>query len=220
MGTAKNKKEKSCEIWKSPPSLNRPWFAVSNLGRARSFDHIETVNREFMTYQKIREGRTILKSNPDSRGRPMYLFQDRDKNGRLTIRGKLIRDLVAECFLPDWKEGAFVFNLNGDLSDCRSSNLLIGNKKLWGMCQAVRQAKKKIILTKGNHVVGEFLGMVNAAKFLGTFKQAVWQALRTGGTCRGCKVSEKEINEEDLKKLQEREIRKILKNWKRKKARD
>ena len=66
MNTGKINKSK--EIWKSPPSLNKWWVEVSNLGRVRTLDHESTFTRFSKKQCRISYGR-IKKLSKDTRGR-------------------------------------------------------------------------------------------------------------------------------------------------------
>ena len=184
------------EIWKSPPSINKPWMEVSNLGRVRTLDH----EMEFFTLgekrKRLQRGR-IRKISPDTRGRPMVFIHTVDKNGQTVIRGKLLRSLVAECFCPGWRKSSNVFHLNGDIRDCRASNLIVGEQRDKNRMCAVRMAQVKITLKVEGDVIGEFCGCGEAAKFLGVSKQSVNYALHSGGRCCGCKVYAEKLSEAD-----------------------
>ena len=128
MGTAKRKQK---EIWKSPPSLNRPWVEVSNLGRVRTLDHIEECFIEGKMVKRKREGK-IREICCDTKGRPEIQFhffpQGSDKKEN---KGYLIHRLVAECFVknPYPKDYKYVYNKDGDPTNCKAENLVWGNRE-------------------------------------------------------------------------------------------
>ena len=196
MGTVRKKKEEVKEVWKSPPSINRSWIEVSNLGRVRTLDHEVEFFRCGEKQRRLQRGR-IRKLIPDTRGRPMVFLHYFDKKVGKVIIGRLIRSLVAECFCHGWRSSSNVFHRNGDVKDCRASNLIVGEKRDRYRRNAIRMAQMKITLKVENDVIGEFCGFGEAARFLGVTKQAVNNAYRTGSKCCGCKVTATGLSEKD-----------------------
>lgn len=198
MGIVRIQKEEVKEVWKSPPSINRSWIEVSNLGRVRTLDHEVEFFRLGKKQRRLQRGR-IRKLIPDTRGRPVVFLHSFDKNVGKVIIGRLIRRLVAECFCPEWRSSSNVFHRNGDVKDCRASNLIVGEKRDRYRRNAIRMAQMKITLKVENDVIGEFCGCGEAARFLGVTKQSVNYALHTGSKCCGCKVIAEELSEKDRK---------------------
>lgn len=175
MSTAKRKVK---EIWKTPPSVNRPWIEVSNLGRVRTLPHKTTVG-------SYRSQCRIRKMSVDTRGRPFVSYWDKEK-GR--YKNRLLRVLVAECFLKDYREDLYVSHKNSDVGDCRASNLNMIDKEKRYDNSSQNSSKMVIVLKPKTGNRKEFIGCGKAAKFLGVTKQSVHSALLRRGTCCGYKV--------------------------------
>ena len=189
MGTAKGKTKK--EIWKSPPSLEKPWLEVSNMGIVRTSPHMTTAGH----FCK-RGG--IKACSADSRGRPIVKFLNNKKPAC-----RLLHSLVAECFLKGWTPKSFVYHLNGDQKDCRAENLVLGTREEKSRMQTFSGSFHKIVLKEGKKTAGEFFGCGEAGRFLGVSKQSVHNALLTGGRCKGFKVFSRKITEKERTRAQE-----------------
>ena len=189
MPTARKRTEK--EIWRTPPSLNKWWVEVSNLGRVRSLEHKIEFKRLGKIQSRIEKGQ-IRKLPKDSRGRYQLLF---NKN-----RGYLLHRLVAECFVenPEPSRFNFVFFKNGDKSDCRAENLQWGDGLDWAYRNSVRIANLCIELYDGDVKCGEFIGIGETARELGVSKQAVHTAMRHGTLCRGFRIVGKPRESKDV----------------------
>lgn len=153
------------EIWKKPPSIQCDWLEVSHLGRCRTLPH-------FSPNGNVRAGR-ILSLSPDTRGRPLLTFFFKGKQ-----HNRLLRCIVAECFLPEWKKGKCVFHKNGDVTDCRAENLIVGTQKTRYSIATISKSKHIIIVEKDGKVLGRFFGIRSAGRYLGVSKQAVHYAVR------------------------------------------
>lgn len=198
MPTARNKETK--EIWKSPPSIKKPWIEVSNLGRVRSIDHETTFERCGEVEVHQREGR-IKKAPVDSRGRAQLLFSTRE-NGEVRKHGRLLKVLVAECFLPEYRKGMFVYQRNGDLKDCRISNLVVKTKEVKRNIRRIAMSRYKFIVKEGDKVRGAYAGCEETGRAIGCTKQAVHAAWKTGGKCKGFTITRVPLSEEERKEQQ------------------
>ena len=172
------------EIWKSPPSLDMPWVEVSNLGRIRTLDHKCLFSRMGKKQMRQRKGR-IRKLCTDSRGRPAMTFFSRGVIGERIIIGRLLRSLVAECFLPDYSPDLYVFYKNSDISDCRAENLRMGTKKERYAISGAASSTNVVEVRKDGQTVGVFNGCGAVGRFLGVTKQTVWADIKAKGKCKG-----------------------------------
>jgi hypothetical protein len=174
MATAKMKVEK--EIWKSPPSLKKPWVEVSNLGRVRTLDrYVDFVRKnDKSVHHDFRKG-CIRKLSCDSRGRPMYTMS----NGK----SRLVRVLVAECFVPNDNPelNKFVFHKDGNPHNCRADNLVWGRKKS-DFYFSGRPVGLFLDGQKEPMMVGS---LCSVAEHIGCTKQAVHRAIQVGSRCFG-----------------------------------
>lgn len=172
------------EIWKSPPSLNKWWVEVSNLGRVRTLPHKSKFTLRGQQIERKEPGR-IRKASRDTRGRFQVFLHD-----EVSSKAFFIHRLVAECFVKNQnpEKYNYVFFKNGDISDCRAENLQWGdeNDKAW-----LREGKhiKNLIRIYDNGVlVGEYFGLGETARALGCSKQAIHSAMGRGGMCKGFSV--------------------------------
>ena len=195
MHTAKQQKNEEGEIWMSPPSLDRSWVEVSNLGRMRTLDHKTKCVRDGFPRKQSFKGR-IRQTNLDTRGRPIYQFYEvatKKKNA------KLIRDLVAECFVPNPNHYRYLIHKNHDQGDVRAANLQYVSKEDWlqhcrekMFCINPTTGHRKILISKkpnGEEVEAVCLGICHAGEYLGCTKQNVGYALKSGQKCKGRYIS-------------------------------
>lgn len=182
MTTAKENHLK--EIWKSPPSLKCPRVEVSNLGRMRTLDY----ERHF----------TRLGEKRVNRIKGKILSPAKDTRGRYIIGGGIVRKawlgkcfmlhrLVAECFVHNPNQEGFklVFFKNGNIADCRASNLEWGDRKDWGRVNRGRHVSCKIKVLCNGVEIGEYYGSGETARALGVTRQSVCQAMSRGILCKG-----------------------------------
>ena len=169
-------KTKSGEIWKSPPSLKRTWIEVSNLGRIRTLNHESRFYR--LGYQSRRKCKGRIR-------RPEIFVFSRTTHGERIVKGRLLRCLVAECFLPDYRPDLYVFHKNGDIGDCRAENLRMGTKAEKYAKAGASSSTIVVEVKKDGQTVGVFNGCGAAARFLGVTKQSVWEDVRVGRKCKG-----------------------------------
>lgn len=185
MNTAKTNSVK--ENWKSPPSLKCQRIEVSNLGRIRALPSVAQVLWLGKKQGRKRSGH-LLHPGKDTRGR--YIVCGGTIRKGLQGRTYLLHRLVAECFVsnPKPNEYKFVFFKNGDMSDCRASNLI------WGDIEDLKRVKRgknilyKIKVLCNGLSLGEYYGCGEAARALGVTKQAVHNALMHGGFCKGYEI--------------------------------
>lgn len=181
MATA-NKARYEKEIWKSPPSLNKWWVEVSNLGRVRSLSHrVDFVNVKRVEVSREELG-MIRKPAKDSRGRWQVFLCNGKK-----LKGYLLHRLVAECFVENLypKKYTYVFFKNGDNADCRAANLEWGDIRDKGYMQKGHGAKHLVKIYDNGVLVGEYVGIGEAADVLECSKQAVFSAMKEGRLCKG-----------------------------------
>lgn len=177
MATASPNREK--EIWKSPPSLKMPWVEVSNLGRVRTLDrYVDFVRKnDSAKRHDFRKG-CIRKIYCDSRGRPLFC------SGK--GRNRLVRVLVAECFVPNDAPyiKKFVFHKDGNPQNCRADNLVWGRRKsdFYFSGRPVGLYHNGV---KEPMMVGS---LCSVARHIGCTKQAVHRAIQVGGKCFGYEV--------------------------------
>lgn len=174
------------EIWKSPPSLKKPWVEVSNLGRVRIKPHKISYSDHFgHNIERFVSG-GIRTLSMDSRGRKQ--FQTQEKN---IHKGYLVHRLVAECFVENTnpKTNKCVLFKNGNIADCRASNLQWANYQYRNYLLRGKRIKNLISLFSNRVRVGTFNGLGETARFLGCTKQAVAAAIRRKGTCKGFEIT-------------------------------
>ena len=172
------------EVWKSPPSLGRPWVEVSNLGRVRTTmgGSYYSINGNKYVIRRRRE--RILKGLADTRGRPMYLFPvGRSAPG--VTRGCLVARLVAECFVPNPKPKLYncVFHKDGDVTNCVAENLEWGSLNDRHRIMRGKYAKHLIALYRDPEMeeeVRRFRGLSETARWLGVTKQDIHACLMHG----------------------------------------
>lgn len=169
------------EVWKSPPSLGKWWVEVSNLGRVRTLPHKINCVIRGRNIERIEPGR-IRKLVKDTRGRYMMFFR---KAGH--SYGLLIHRLVAECFVmnPNPKRYNYVFFKNGNIADCRATNLQWGDMRDKGYLAQGQCAKHIIKVYDNGECTGEYFGIGEVAEVLDCTKQAVHSAIKRGGFCKG-----------------------------------
>ena len=169
-------KEQEGEVWKSPPSLGRWWVEVSNMGRVRTLDrYVDYVRKDNGKRHDFRRGH-ILKISGDSRGRPMYTYVG---------GGRLVRDLVAECFVPRNNPAErFVFHKDGDVRNCRADNLC------WGSSRSEHHISGRIVVAIRDGEEKPYIkgGLTWVAKHIGVTKQAIHKAIQEGRRCGGILV--------------------------------
>ena len=105
--------------------------------------------------------------------------------GERIVKGRLLRCLVAECFLPDYRPDLYVFHKNGDIGDCRAENLRMGTKAEKYAKAGASSSTIVVEVKKDGQTVGVFNGCGAAARFLGVTKQSVWEDVRVGRKCKG-----------------------------------
>lgn len=171
MPTAKNS-----EVWKSPPSLYKWWVEVSNMGRVRTLDrYVYVRNNKGGERHYFKKGR-ILKLACDSRGRPIYSFVG---------GGRLIRDLVAECFVPKTHSSdKWVFHKDGNPKNCKADNLC------WGCSLKDHHIIGRLVGAYRNGENTPFIqgGLTFVANKIGVTKQAIHIAIKKGRRCNGVLV--------------------------------
>ena len=180
MATSKTKSEK--EIWKSPPSLNKRWVEVSNLGRVRTLDHeIEFVRlgkkQTRFSIGRIRQGLIC-----DSRGRTQVPITSSDG-----LEQPFLHRLVAECFVPNPHPDEYdmVFFKDGNAKNCRASNLEWGSGREKFIMTRGNLAIYKIFVISNGKKIGEYIGCGEVARALGCSKQTVHSSLMKGHRCMG-----------------------------------
>lgn len=180
MATSKLKSEK--EIWKSPPSLNKRWVEVSNLGRVRTLDHEIEFVRLGKKQTRFSSGRIRQGLFRDSRGRAQVPITSSDG-----LAQPFLHRLVAECFVPNPHPDEYdmVFFKDGDATNCRASNLEWGNRKDRNMMARGNLAVYKISVISNGKKIGEYIGCGEVARALGCSKQAVHSSLMRGFLCKG-----------------------------------
>lgn len=175
MPTVEQHKER--EIWKSPPSLNKWWVEVSDLGRVRTLDrYVDYVRKDNGFKIHIFKRGQILKIQGDSRGRPIYCYVG---------GGRLVRDLVAECFVPRNNPAErFVFHKDGDVRNCKVDNLC------WGISRNEHHILGRIVVAIREGETKPYIkgGLSWVANHIGVTKQAVHAAIRDGRRCGGMLV--------------------------------
>ena len=169
------------EQWASPPSLNRPYVQVSNLGRIRTLDRDVQMSglRHGIQHRKGR----VLKVSKDSRGRPIISGAVLSKH--LIGRTFLVHRLVAECFATRKKGLPYVFLKSPPPLNIRSSNLEWGGMRDKVLRQRGRDVKYLLsVRDRRNEVIGTFRGCGEVARRMGLTKQAVYYALLRGTPTR------------------------------------
>lgn len=183
------------EIWRTPHSLNCPRIEVSNLGRVRTRDFKKRFIRMGKCVSHNIKGR-ILRIGKDTRGRYVLCGSQIKKQ----FYGKifLVHRLVAECFVHNKNPEKYkwVFFKDGNISNCKASNLEWGNKEDWGKIQSIRRAKYRIKVLCNGLLVGEFDGYGETGRALGTSKQSIQHAISYGHLCRGFQLVRTEIRGE------------------------
>lgn len=169
------------EVWKSPPSLNKWWVEVSNLGRVRTTPHKSKFIWLGRTIERLELGK-VRKIAKDTRGRLILHMA-----GRKSQRTMLVHRLVAECFVanPNPRRYNYVFFKNGNVSDCRAENLQWGDGRDKGWLLKGKRARNLIQIYDNGKFVGEYFGLGEAAEVLGVTSQAVHSAIKRGGLCKG-----------------------------------
>lgn len=164
------------EVWKSPPSLGKWWVEVSNFGRMRTLDrYVDYVRQGNVKRHDFKKGR-ILKIGGDSRGRPIYSYDG---------HSRLIRDLVAECFVPKCgTKDIWVFHKDGNIGNCRANNLC------WGWAKKDFHVMGRLVGAFREGEVSPYLqgGLTYVAEHLGVSKQAIHYAIKTERKCNGVAV--------------------------------
>lgn len=167
------------EIWKSPPSLGKRWIEVSNLGRVRTLDrYVDYVRRDTGSKTRVlRKGR-IIKLGKDPRGRPIY------STGNGVSR--LVKTLVAECFVPNESPSynKFLFHRDGNRGNCRADNLYWGHSIACEICRG----RKVGIFNYGVKRPVMVGSLTLIARQIGVSKQAIWRAIQDDRLCRGTRV--------------------------------
>ena len=188
------KKEK--EVWASPPSLNIPYLEVSNLGRVRVLEHDVVYLRKGKP-QIVRRQARLLRCTFDTRGR--YFLPGRNSYPKTS----LVHRLVAECFVPNPnpEQYKFVFFKNGDVSDCRASNLAWGSKAHYDRRGVFASTHKIYTLRNKGLVVKEFWGCAELAKWLGITKQAVHVAMQQHKQIMGYDLEIREPTDKERKRM-------------------
>lgn len=175
------------EVWKSPPSIKCLRVEVSNFGRVRTLPY----ERCFLRLGKPRinkcKGR-ILKLHKDSRGR--FFICGGTVKKSMVGKGLLVHRLVAECFVPNPKPRKYdmVFFKDGDLGNCKDSNLEWGCRRDRDMMARGNRAAYKISVFSNGVKVGEYIGCGECGRALGCTKQAIHSALMRGNFCKGYKL--------------------------------
>lgn len=175
----------SNEVWKSPPSLNRWWVEVSNLGMVRTLDHDSTCIINGNAVTRMEHGR-MKKLSKDTRGR-FQAFISQDGGARLF----LVHRLVAECFVsnPCPTEYDMVFFKNKDITDCRADNLEWGCRKDRDEMTRGVHSSLRLRLKSGDEVFDEvFFGTGELARALGVSRQAVHSAMKRSQLCKGYQI--------------------------------
>lgn len=182
MATANEAKHK--EIWKSPPSLNCQRVEVSNLGRVRTLPYLRTFFRLGVPRTNKCRGK-ILHGGRDSRGR-RFLGGGTFKKS-LYGKGFLVHRLVAECFVPNPKpkEYDMVFFKDGDVENCKASNLEWGCRKDRDLMSRGTLTLYKIYVISNGKKIGPYCGCKEVGRALGCSKQAVHFAIMNGTLCKG-----------------------------------
>lgn len=169
------------EVWKSPPSLKKPWVEVSNFGRVRTLDrYVDYVRRQDKAKRHDFHKGCIRKLCKDTRGRPIYCCGDPDNTCRL------IKTLVAECFVPNKNPAyyKYIFHKDRDRTNCRADNLYWGHSIAEEECVG----KKVGIFEAGGREPISVGGLTKIGRELGVSKQAIWMAIKEGRLCRGAIV--------------------------------
>lgn len=196
------------EIWKSPPSLNTPWFEVSNLGNCRTKKHIEKCYLKGKLISRVRDANPSKFVSIDPRGRrqvatPMTI--ERKKNGCKPL--VFIHRLVAECFVhnDNPEKNTMVFFKDKDFSNCRADNLYWADTKEKGFRSNFAKTPVGMFMTadKGEKPVKVFESGSALGKFIGVTKQAVHAALRDRRSCSGYFVRPIESTSEHIMTMRE-----------------
>lgn len=167
------------EVWKSPPSIGKPWLEVSNLGRVRRVDRLQPVFRMGKHQTRLIKGR-LLKPSKDTRGRYMIGI---GTGGEHKI--KLLLILVAECFVenPNPKKLNMVFFKDENRSNCRADNLCWGSIVNYGE-NLSKNCKMKIpvgLFRPGAYdPFKTFKSIKDFADSVGYSKQRAFEAVKCG----------------------------------------
>lgn len=183
------------ERWKSPTSINCPRVEVSNLGRVRTVPYERCYTRLGVPRTAKYKGR-IFKCMKDSRGRRIIGggIIKKSMNGRCM----LVHRLVAECFVrnPKPKEYDMVFFKDGDVGNCRASNLEWGSRKDRDVMARGNCAIYKIFVMSNGKKIGEYIGCGETGRAIGCTKQAVHNAIMNGSPCMGYQLVATKCNGE------------------------
>lgn len=113
------------EVWLDVPDYVG-LYQVSNLGRVRSLDRVETIRTRWGgTALRLRPGRTLHAPGAHPPGRYWQVNLCSDAG----VQRRQVSRLIAEAFLGPCPAGQQVRHLNGDHSDNRAVNLAYGTPK-------------------------------------------------------------------------------------------